>query len=108
MEWDAGSSGRAVLGVMQGMSPQGPGDGAFGNFAAWMGGMEPGDHKGKGKIQVKPSEWWQLPSSTGMLQGSSATPPLLSFPQGKRYKTSLETVGTPDSSRGRSEKKTIK
>ncbi|NXB23269.1 SYT7 protein, partial [Rhagologus leucostigma] len=26
---------------------------------------------------------------------------------GKRYKTSLETVGTPDSSRGRSEKKTI-
>ncbi|XP_051632949.1 synaptotagmin-7 isoform X5 [Manacus candei] len=27
---------------------------------------------------------------------------------GKRYKTSLETVGTPDSSRGRSEKKTIK
>lgn len=34
--------------------------------------------------------------------------PLLSFPQGKRYKTSLETVGTPDSSRGRSEKKTIK
>lgn len=35
-------------------------------------------------------------------------PPLLSFPQGKRYKTSLETVGTPDSSRGRSEKKTIK
>lgn len=32
----------------------------------------------------------------------------LSSPQGKRYKTSLETVGTPDSSRGRSEKKTIK
>ncbi|XP_030416706.1 synaptotagmin-7 isoform X4 [Gopherus evgoodei] len=27
---------------------------------------------------------------------------------GKRYKNSLETVGTPDSSRGRSEKKTIK
>uniref|UniRef100_A0A674JKB0 Synaptotagmin 7 n=1 Tax=Terrapene triunguis TaxID=2587831 RepID=A0A674JKB0_9SAUR len=26
---------------------------------------------------------------------------------GKRYKNSLETVGTPDSSRGRSEKKTI-
>lgn len=32
----------------------------------------------------------------------------VSSPQGKRYKTSLETVGTPDSSRGRSEKKTIK
>lgn len=29
-------------------------------------------------------------------------------PQGKRYKNSLETVGTPDSGRGRSEKKAIK
>lgn len=28
--------------------------------------------------------------------------------QGKRYKNSLETVGTPDSGRGRSEKKAIK
>lgn len=27
---------------------------------------------------------------------------------GKRYKNSLETVGTPDSGRGRSEKKAIK
>lgn len=64
----------------------------------------------KGQNQVKLSKWWQLPSSAGILQGPSAPPdlPLLSFPQGKRYKTSLETVGTPDSSRGRSEKKTIK
>lgn len=33
---------------------------------------------------------------------------LLLPPQGKRYKNSLETVGTPDSGRGRSEKKAIK
>lgn len=33
---------------------------------------------------------------------------LVLSPQGKRYKNSLETVGTPDSGRGRSEKKAIK
>lgn len=33
---------------------------------------------------------------------------LILFPQGKRYKNSLETVGTPDSGRGRGEKKAIK
>lgn len=33
---------------------------------------------------------------------------LVHSPQGKRYKNSLETVGTPDSGRGRSEKKAIK
>lgn len=33
---------------------------------------------------------------------------LVLSPQGKRYKNSLETVGTPDSGRGRNEKKAIK
>lgn len=98
----------AVLGVTQGMSPQGPRAGAFGNFPDRMGRREPGDHKRKSKIQVKLSKWWHLPVGYSGGPLPPPDPPLLSFPQGKRYKTSLETVGTPDSSRGRSEKKTIK
>jgi hypothetical protein len=58
---------------------------------------------------------WSSPCILGSLfwggeEGRTCPPgvTVVLFPQGKRYKNSLETVGTPDSGRGRSEKKAIK
>lgn len=48
-----------------------------------------------------------LLSPEALFSGNPIGDPVLSL-QGKRYKNSLETVGTPDSGRGRSEKKAIK
>ncbi|XP_026705939.1 synaptotagmin-7 [Athene cunicularia] len=78
------------------------------------GGDEKGEEEGKGKEDREgaPSRDVLLVSAI-ITVSLSVTIVLCGICQwcqrklGKRYKTSLETVGTPDSSRGRSEKKTI-
>lgn len=61
-------------------------------------------------VYIPSRGWGRVGARRGGREGAALCPgsDLLLSPQGKRYKNSLETVGTPDSGRGRSEKKAIK